>query len=450
MLFSPKTGYSFLIRPIQIVIDLTVCLLLMHVYYNELSMKTALWLSLIWLVASVFSGFYVIYRFTSIVTIFRLLIQQMLLVALGIFSFYGITKHYLLDTSDTLWYLCILGIIVVGFKLCVYYLLKCYRFVYQGNRRRVVVLGDTEKAQELVQFFKSRQDMGYHLKAVFKNISPDGTKSMIHFIKNHKVDELYCTIDRLSNTELNAIVNFCGAYDIVLKFIPENTLLSLANFKMDYYHYSPVVSLSEVKLHQVENVIVKRCIDIIISILVILLVLSWLTPLLAIILRLESRGALFYVHERNGVNYKPFTCYKFRSMYMDSDTDRLHVSKQDHRVTKLGRLLRRSSIDELPQFWNVLKGDMSIVGPRPHMPQYTKTYSEKIDKYQYIFRHSVKPGITGLAQIKGYRGEIRSDKDIINRIKYDIYYIQNWSITMDIGILFSTIAVLIKGQENAY
>jgi putative colanic acid biosynthesis UDP-glucose lipid carrier transferase len=148
------------------------------------------------------------------------------------------------------------------------------------------------------------------------------------------------------------------------------------------------------------------------------------------------------------LNNKVFDCYKFRSMKLNDEADLIQVSKNDARVTKIGRLLRKTSMDELPQFFNVLLGDMSVVGPRPHMVSHTNMYAERIDKF--MMRHFVKPGITGLAQIKGFRGEVESDKDIINRVRYDIFYMENWSILLDIKIISSTVYYVLKGDKKAY
>ena len=167
-------------------------------------------------------------------------------------------------------------------------------------------------------------------------------------------------------------------------------------------------------------------------------------------IKLESKGPLFYKHKRNGINYKEFDCYKFRSLFINSTEEEDYVKKNDKRVTKIGRFLRRTSLDELPQFINVLLGEMSVVGPRPHMISYTDAYSKKIDTYNFIFRHNVKPGITGLAQTNGYRGEIKSDEDIINRVKFDIFYIENWSILLDLKTIGETIILLFKGDKKAY
>jgi len=167
-----------------------------------------------------------------------------------------------------------------------------------------------------------------------------------------------------------------------------------------------------------------------------------------ILIRLESRGSIFFKQRRNGLNYREFECYKFRSMTLNDIADLYQVSKNDPRITKIGRFIRKTSIDELPQFFNVFLGDMSVVGPRPHMVSHTEMYARKIDKF--MVRHFIKPGITGLAQTKGFRGEVETDKDIIYRVKYDIFYLENWSLLLDIKIVFLTIYNAIKGEDKAY
>ena len=147
-------------------------------------------------------------------------------------------------------------------------------------------------------------------------------------------------------------------------------------------------------------------------------------------------------------DYKEFLCYKFRSMRPNPVADLYQVTKGDERVTRVGKFLRKTSIDELPQFFNVLKGDMSVVGPRPHMVSHTHMYAEKIDKF--MVRHFVKPGITGLAQISGYRGEVETEEDIINRVRLDIFYLENWSILLDIKICIQSVVIAIRGEEKAY
>jgi len=176
--------------------------------------------------------------------------------------------------------------------------------------------------------------------------------------------------------------------------------------------------------------------------------LSWLTPILAILIKLESKGSVFFKQTRNGFNYKEFDCYKFRSMTPNKEAHLYQVTKGDNRITNVGKVIRKTSIDELPQFFNVLFGDMSVVGPRPHMVSHTNMYAESVDKF--MVRHFVKPGITGLAQVSGFRGEVESEKDIINRVKYDIFYVENWSLLLDIKISVQTLINALRGEEKAY
>ena len=165
-------------------------------------------------------------------------------------------------------------------------------------------------------------------------------------------------------------------------------------------------------------------------------------------IKLDSKGPVFFKQKRNGLDYHEFYCYKFRSMKPNDKADLEQVSKNDNRITRVGSFLRKTSMDELPQFLNVLKGNMSVVGPRPHMVSHTHMYAERIDKF--MVRHFIKPGITGLAQVSGYRGEVETDEDIINRVKYDIFYIENWSLFLDIKIVITTFYKAIVGDDKAY
>jgi putative colanic acid biosynthesis UDP-glucose lipid carrier transferase len=192
----------------------------------------------------------------------------------------------------------------------------------------------------------------------------------------------------------------------------------------------------------------KRIFDIVFSLVVILGILSWITPLIAVLIRLESKGPVFFKQKRNGLNYEEFYCYKFRSMHLNPIADLEQVQKNDPRITKVGKIIRKTSIDELPQFMNVLLGNMSVVGPRPHMVSHTEMYAKSVDKF--MVRHFIKPGITGLAQINGFRGEVETETDIINRVKYDIFYLENWTLLLDVKIIFTTIINTIKGEKKAY
>ncbi|WP_440879524.1 sugar transferase [Tenacibaculum sp. C7A-26P2] len=193
--------------------------------------------------------------------------------------------------------------------------------------------------------------------------------------------------------------------------------------------------------------LLKRIFDIFFSILVCVFVLSWLYPVIFIFIKIESQGPVIFKQHREGLHGRQFICYKFRSMYSNSLTDNRSADSNDKRITKVGAFLRRNSLDELPQFLNVLYGSMSVVGPRPHLKRLAQEYQKEVENY--IHRHDVKPGITGLAQVSGYRGKIRKKADIKNRIRLDVFYIKKRSLGLDISIIIKTIYNLLKGDENA-
>lgn len=192
----------------------------------------------------------------------------------------------------------------------------------------------------------------------------------------------------------------------------------------------------------------KRGFDFVTSVIVFITVFSWLFPLIGLIIKLDSKGPVLFRQLRHGKDNIPFYCYKFRSMHQNGEADTKQATKNDARITRVGKYLRSSSLDELPQFINVLLGDMSIVGPRPHTIPMNVKFSEEIDNFMY--RHTVKPGITGLAQAKGFRGETKNFYDIYSRCKLDIFYIDNWSPILDVKIMIWTFASLILEESDVY
>ena len=192
----------------------------------------------------------------------------------------------------------------------------------------------------------------------------------------------------------------------------------------------------------------KRVFDLIFSSLVIIFVLSWLYPILAVLIKIQSKGPVLFKQQRSGINDQPFWCYKFRSMRMNDDSHKKQATKGDPRITSIGNFLRKTSLDEMPQFFNVFLGSMSVVGPRPHMLRHTEEYSAVIS--QYMVRQFVKPGITGWAQVNGYRGETKDDSAMESRVEHDIWYLEHWSSLLDIQIIFMTVINVFHGEENAY
>lgn len=210
----------------------------------------------------------------------------------------------------------------------------------------------------------------------------------------------------------------------------------------------PVVYLFVLPLDGMKNKLIKRLFDIFFSIFIIVFVFSWLFPIIFILIKLESKGPIFYAQKRQGKDNKIFWCFKFRTMIHAPNAVFTQAVKNDSRITKVGQFLRKSNIDELPQFFNVLKGDMAVVGPRPHAIEHNIEFADRIEKF--YSRHLFKPGVTGLAQVRGYRGEITSPFKMSGRVKLDRYYLYNWTFGFDLKIIWWTIRNILIGDPNAY
>lgn len=443
--------FSVYIRPLSYLLDLIIINFLAYaLLINPLNgFYYHFFISFSWVVISWNVGFYEVYRFTKVSEIVEKIVKQYAVFILVNFAYIG----YFLKISEPSLILKFVSfaLALIAFeKLFVYYFLRRFRVVFGGNFRKVIIVGSESNISELANFFNDNPNYGYKLVRVFdiKKIKKQQIDECLNFVSENKIDEIYCSLSDLSNNEVNNFIDFTDNNLITLKFLPNSKEPIARNLKLDYYGYIPIISLRNIPLDIGLNKIIKRLFDLFFSILVIVGILSWLTPILAMIIKLESKGPIFFKQSRNGLNYYEFNCYKFRSMRLNEIADLEQVSKNDPRITRSGKFIRKTSIDELPQFFNVFLGDMSVVGPRPHMVSHTEMYAKKVDKF--MVRHFIKPGITGLAQTNGYRGEVETEKDIINRVKYDIFYLENWTLMLDIKIIFLTILNAIKGEEKAY
>lgn len=446
--------YSVFIRPIAYAIDLAIIIVFAlqfqfpgidYLYY-------ALFTAIGWLFLSLNSNFYNVYRFTRVTRILSLSFLQIVLFTLIVFSFFGVFHDLERPIKLILSYIAEIFVTIIFAKLGMYFLLQRYRKHLGGNHRRTVIIGNNAKTRRLENFFSQNPNYGYQLKKTFDTTNKPGQNFSLEecfgYIINRGIDEIYCSIAELNNRQIKALINFADNNLKVLKFIPDNKEIYSKQLKIDYYDYLPILSLRDIRIDDPLNKIIKRIFDIVLSLIVIVCILSWLTPILAIFIKSSSKGPVFFRQLRNGLDYNEFYCYKFRSMRFSEDADIHQASRNDPRITRIGKFMRSTSIDELPQFFNVLLGSMSAVGPRPHMVSHTHIYANKVDKF--MVRHFVKPGITGLAQVSGYRGEIETENDIINRVKYDIFYIENWSLLLDIKIIIQTIYNAVKGDKKAY
>lgn len=453
---TATTGrYSKYLRPISVTIDLLIITLGSFMFLDELQLNWNFYIafqSISWLGIALVIKFYSVFRFTTPVEIFSKLIKQGILFLLLVIAYFPFAKDSIFSGSAIALFLVVTMSVVTVFKLLLFYYLKKYRILTGSNFRKTVIVGYTTEAIRLQNLFETRSDYGYRFMGFFSDKKVNehiiGKLSDLRsFVIDNKIDEIYCSLNEISNEQLKSLVDFADENKKSIKFIPDTKEIFSKNLKIDYYEIFPVLSLQKTLLHDPLTKAFKRAFDIVFSLLVIVGLLSWLTPLLAILIKLESRGPVFFKQGRPGIDEKEFFCYKFRSMRINKTTEQ-EASKNDPRVTRTGRFLRKTSIDEMPQFLNVLVGEMSVVGPRPHLWSQNKIYGNKIKKY--MVRHYVKPGITGLAQVKGYRGEIETDEDMVNRIKFDVFYIENWSLLLDVKIIIQTIINIFKGDEKAY
>ncbi|MDG2264426.1 MAG: undecaprenyl-phosphate glucose phosphotransferase [Flavobacteriales bacterium] len=353
-------------------------------------------------------------------------------------------------------YLMLFGLIIFWRYISIR-LIKLYR--RSGyNYKRVIIIGGGEVAEQLNNYFNSDDVLGVRLEGVFSNSSisfnlKEGVKSgtildVEQFALKNDVDEIFYTLPLTYTKKIKDLKNFCDQYMIRFKVVPDFRGFIFKRVNIDFFDDVPVITLREEPLTDFINRFTKRIFDLVFSFLVIVFVLSWLYPIIALLIKLSSNGPVLFKQSRSGVNNEEFLCYKFRSMTMSAEADTKQATKGDARITKIGAFLRKSSLDEFPQFLNVFMGDMSIVGPRPHMLKHTEEYSELIQKY--MVRQLVKPATTGAAQVKGYRGETKELEDMEGRVRLDVWYIENWSLSLDINIIFHTVWNAFKGDEKAY
>lgn len=448
-----KSGrYSGFLRPISYGIDLFFIHFFAFQFFGEPFpyFNYVVYLTLAWMLLSLRSGFYEIYRFTHVANIMSLLGKQGIVFTLIVFSFIGFYNQYNVSSLTVFKYILLVLSCISLLKFGIYFLLKKYRLHLGGNIRKVVIIGLNQKTDLLRKFFTSNPVYGYKLYKTFdvKGSENNTLQECMEYVLSEQIDEIYASVAELSNKDLVKLIEFVDNNLKILKFLPDNKEIYSKKLDFSYYGVLPILSMRKIPMDEPLNKFLKRSFDIVLSLIVIVGILSWLTPILGLLIKLESKGPVFFKQKRNGLDYKEFYCYKFRSMIPNPMADLHQMTKGDERVTRIGKIIRKTSMDELPQFINVLKGDMSVVGPRPHMVSHTHMYAERVNKF--MVRHFIKPGITGLAQVSGFRGEVDSESHIINRVKYDIFYLENWSLFLDLKIVFQTIYNALRGEEKAY
>ena len=400
-----------------------------------------------WLIISNTSKLYFINRQTGIVEIYKRLLVQILIFSIIVFAVSGLKSRDLLSFEYAMFFLFTLLVALFSFRFIISTYLKWYRFSGK-NQLNVIFIDSNTNTKILIDILSRRKDYGYYIVENFTELKKLKISELEFYLVKNKIHKIFYSMEGNFPIEIqNQVDLICEKLHIPINFIPNSINKETTYLKLDYFETFPVFNYKNFHLDKWFNQLIKRVFDIVFSLLVVILIFSWLFPIIIILIYFDSGKPFFFLQKRSGYKGKEFNCFKFRTMVINAESDKIHTIKGDKRITKIGNFLRKTSLDELPQFFNVLKGDMSIVGPRPHMIVQNEYYSEIISDYH--FRHYIKPGITGLAQIKGYRGEINSDLDMEKRIVADVYYIKNWSFLLDLVIIFKTILKTVKGDKNA-
>ena len=353
----------------------------------------------------------------------------------------------------------VLILVIVSYRLAFRYFLELYR-KQGGNVRKVILIGSHENMQELYHAMTDDPTSGYRVLGYFEDFPSDRYPSDVsylghpqevnNFLKQNvgRVDQLYCSLPAARSAEIVPIINYCENHLVRFFSVPNvrNYLKRRMHFEM--LGNVPVLSIRREPLELLENRIVKRTFDIVCSTLFLCTIFPFIYIIVGVAIKMSSPGPIFFKQKRSGEDGKEFWCYKFRSMRVNAQCDTLQATEHDPRKTRIGEIIRKTSIDELPQFINVFKGDMSIVGPRPHMLKHTQEYSLLINKF--MVRHFVKPGITGWAQVTGYRGETKELWQMEGRVMRDIWYIEHWTFLLDLYIMYKTVYNAIHGEKEAY
>lgn len=461
-----------LIHTIGDILILNIAFIIGHLYsfqtLNKLYSEKYLWLwayiNLIYFVSGKLSGSFEMYRnstfYQVLSALFKLFFYQILMVFSYIVIFKDVSETFKLSREVLLVTYSTAAFLTLNWRFGLIKVIRYFR-ARGFNNRNVLIIGAGSNGQEIRNMLFNRLEYGFNFVGFFDN-EPNRFPALKEqilgdiedakaFAVNNDIEEIFCALPYKQEDEIKDLIRFCDENLIRLKIVPDFTKflnMNLSKVHIEKYGMFPVLSLRDEPLENAVNRVVKRLFDFGFTVLVFLLVLWWLVPIIALAIKLTSRGPVFFIQERSGERNTSFKVLKFRTMYINNKIPEKQAEKNDPRITPIGRFLRKTSLDEIPQFFNVLLGHMSVIGPRPHMVSHTEEYKKIIDKF--MVRHFIKPGITGWAQVNGYRGETKDPSQMEARVKHDVWYIENWSLFLDIRIIFMTIFNFFKGEENAY
>ncbi|KFF14515.1 glycosyl transferase [Chryseobacterium soli] len=402
-------------------------------------------LFLFWMLLSGRTKIYNIARNLTYTLFLERLLIHFIFFILGVLLI-GKVSYNVFFNSDIYWLSFFLLFCIFLVKSIIYFAIKYFRS--QGiNYRNVMFLGETSSTEILKNIFQDRKDYGYR---IFNYETSDiSAEQLVGFWKENEIHTLFLStensFDEHSETE---IFRLAEDNKVHISLIPSITQSDFFLYDLGYIQTQPILNQAKYPLDYYANFLVKRTFDFIFSIAVLVCICSWLFPIIAILIKTSSKGPVFFLQKRYGFHEEVFHCIKFRTMIVNDESSTKTTQENDSRITKIGKFLRKTSLDELPQFLNVLKGEMSIVGPRPHMLSVDNYYKPKIGRYS--LRSMVNPGITGLAQVSGLRGDSGDvEVEMKKRILADTFYVRNWSFVLDLIIILKTILLVIGGDKNA-
>ena len=462
-----QTRYIYLLRNTLPVIDITMVNIVYYTAFyltsdlgksvsHEINERYLVVCNLLWLLCTVLCQLYSDQGTRRLETIYRATWRSVILHFM-LFTFYllfsrdiGFSRTFLL--------------VFYGLLACAFVLNRFVGTSFQyllfkrfNVTKKVAVMGSNETAMNLSLYLQHENTLDFHgfvgdednIYSENEGISHDVFCRKLAEAVASGVNEIYVSITPQRMKNVKALIAEADKQCVRLKFIPDLGGSLPYPYRLSYLaNQFPILTLRHDPMEDLGNRFRKRVFDVIFSALVIVFILSWLYPLIALLIKLQSKGPVLFKQIRSGRDDEPFCCYKFRSMRVNEDSHQKQATKDDDRITPVGKFLRKTSLDEMPQFFNVFLGDMSVVGPRPHMLKHTEEYAAIID--QYMVRHFLKPGITGWAQVNGCRGETRQKSDMEKRVGYDIYYLENWTGMLDVKIIYMTMINLIKGDDHAY
>lgn len=402
-------------------------------------------LSLFWLLLSGRTKLYHIPRNLTFTIYIERIFTHIFIFFIGVILLGKVSNNDFLKTER--FYLATMMILVlIPIKSFIFFLLKYIRTLGK-NHRNVMFIGRSVSIDILQNILNQRKDYGYK---IFEYPHQEIVISeLVNFWKKNGIHTLYMPSESCINIDLEKQIFIeTEIHKVKISIVPNMVQNSFFEYDLNYIEALPILSQAKYPLGFYTNYIIKRSFDFLFSVIVLVGICSWLFPIIALLIRLDSKGPVFFLQKRYGYHDEVFNCYKFRTMVVNDDCTSKTTEVNDKRITNLGKFLRKSSIDEFPQFMNVFLGDMSIVGPRPHMLKVDDYYKPKISRYS--IRSMVKPGITGLAQVNGLRGdEGNMDLGMKKRILADNFYVKNWSTSLDIVIILKTIFLVIVGDKKA-